>query len=103
MAAAITSSPFRLPTLRRQLELREIETWRDCAADQAPCAEALRALPAARMHKGLRTLPVQPIGAETKVLAPAVLMQPEQQRRAAISVPELGGIDAMPARDLARL
>jgi hypothetical protein len=50
----------------------------------------------------MRVLAFQPIGAKSVLVARLIVPDLEEQRRAAIPVPHLGGVDAMPARDLAR-
>ena len=91
-----------LPTLRRQLELRKLESRRDRAADQRPVAAAFRRLPGARRYERLRLFAARDITAERdRLLRAAVLRNPQGQRRAGIMVPHLDGVDAVPMRALA--
>src|SRR6478735_12015465 len=48
----------------------------------------------------MRVLAFEPIWAEAIFVPPLAMLHFQEQRRAAIPVPHLGGVDAMPARHL---
>ena len=56
-----------------------------------------------RRDRRLRMLALQPIGPQAVLVVRLTVLHFEQKRRAAIPVPKLRRIDAVPARDLARL
>ena len=111
-APAINAGLFRLrgriglPVRRCHLEDVEGKARRYGCAHQGPVAQALGALPFALGDDDLRRLVVEDVGAEhavTQGLA-VVVRQGQLQRRAAVEVPDLGGVQhAVPARDLAAL
>lgn len=90
---------IRVKPLRRQFEFRKLEAGSDGASDERVSAERSRALPGIRRHDDLRPLGLFNIVPQNKTF----LADPEFQRRATMKVPYLRRIDAMPARDLARL
>src|SRR4029453_2838713 len=91
----------RLPTLRRQFELRKFESGSNRAADQGPVAGALGGLPRARGHDRLRPFVASHVGAEPDRVPGAALMGDLQdQRRAGVVVPDLDRIDTVPVRAL---
>ena len=95
-------SALRLEVRRGQLEVRELEAGRNRTADQRPRAEAVRLLPGARRHDGLRALAGGEVDAQRSVAARACIVgDGEEQRRAGMPVPDLGRIDPVPARNLA--
>src|ERR1700735_4502753 len=91
----------RLPTMRGQLEMPDLESRRDCAAHQGPRPQALGRLPGIRRHHDLWTLAVAKAVTETMYCHRlAIRRDPQFERSTAIPIPDLGGIDAMPSRDL---
>src|SRR5215216_6441294 len=89
------------PALRRHFKTREVETGRDRAADQRPGAEAFGLLPSVSGNRRLRPLASRQIGAEPQRGNAVGVHNPERQRRARVPMPDLGGVDAVPARTLA--
>src|SRR3954470_14955130 len=83
----------------RHLELLELEAGRHGATDEAVIPLAARHLPGAWRHHQLRNLGLVDVIAQDI----AVSANRQLQWRAAIKMPDLGRIDAMPARDLPRL
>ena len=102
-ARAFGASTFRLPSGGRQLKSGERKSRRDRAAEQRPVAEALRRLPGARRHDGLRLLAGGEVAAEPDSLDRRrdLAAISSSERRAGVEVPDLGGIDAVPMRALA--
>ena len=115
MAASSWIDLFPLPTGTREnmrhgsqpsgasSKTGEVEARRHGAACKRPRPEAARTLPRACRHEPLRVLAAKPIGPEPNFVARLSMLDLEQQRRAAMPVPQLGGVDAMPAGDFARL
>ena len=61
-------------------------------------------MPRTRGYDGLRPLPGTEVGAERIVVDDlALVADPELQRRAGVPVPDLGGVDAMPVRNVLAL
>jgi hypothetical protein len=87
---------------RREFEACEFEARRDAAANQRPCSQAHRLLPAMRRNGELWTLSREEIGAEAMhACLAAVWRNPDFQGRPGVEMPDLGGIDLVPARNLA--
>ena len=94
-----TVSLLRRETLGRHFEMLKLKAGRYRAADQGEVALAARHLPLAGRHHQLRHLGLVDVVAQNV----PVLADRDLQRRAAIEMPDLGGIDAVPARDLPAL
>src|SRR5262245_7512962 len=88
---------------RRHLEAGKLEPWCHGAANERPGPEALRLLPGVRRNHRLWAFSRCEVDAEPRVAAPGGIGNRQQQRRAGVPVPDLGRIDAMPARNLAGL
>src|SRR5579885_102539 len=97
-AMAFLSRP---PARRRQFEAVEIEGRRHCAAGERPIAGALGRLPGARRHDHLRDLAGMDVGTKADNLLFGAIHDFELERRAAIVMPDLDRIDAVPMRALA--
>ena len=80
IAALHPSYERGLPILRRQLELRKLESRRDGAADQCPVAAALGGLPGVRRHDRLRHFAGREVGAEPDAALAAVIGDLQRQR-----------------------
>src|SRR5690606_23342209 len=93
----------RPPILRRQFKALELKSRRDCAADQRPCAEALRRLPRAGRHDRLWRLPGPEIDSEPECPLAALPRDPQPQRCAGMKMPDFGRVDVMPVRAFAGL
>ena len=94
----------RRPILRSYFEAAEIEAGRDRAAGQRPIPLTAGGLPYPRGHNDLRAFSARDVVAEYPVgrrSGTRRLAQGEQGTR--IPVPNLGGVNAMPVRDLVRL
>ena len=91
----------RRPALRRQFELRKIESRRDGASDQRPVAGAFGGLPCVRRHDRLRHFAGGEIGTEPDAALAVIVGNLQRQRAAGVIMPDLHRIDAMPMRALA--
>ena len=97
-------SSTRPEAVRRHLETAEGETRRDGATDERPGAERARLLPMVRRDDRLRGFTSDEIGTEPQRVwvSRRIGSQSQLQRRAGVPVPDLHGVDPMPAGDLAR-
>ena len=94
----------RFETFVCQFEFRKLESRRDRAAHQRILTQRTRALPCVRGHDDLRTFAVFDSRAQHEALRHAAAIGNFQfERRAAMIMPCLRRIDAMPVRDLACL
>ena len=81
----------------------ELEAGRDRAAEQRPGTEAARGLPRVCRHQPRAGARLRAGWIRAGIRAASRRPDLEQQRHPAVPVPELGGIDPMPARHLAGL
>ena len=87
---------------RREFKARKFEARRDAAANERPRSQARRLLPAMRRNGELRAFPRKEIRAETMhACLAAVLRNAYFQGCPGVEMPDLGGIDLVPARSLA--
>lgn len=86
----------------RKFKAGEFETRSNGAANERPTSEALRALPAIRRDDVLRALSGDEIRAQpVHACLGAALRNAYFQRRPGVEMPDFGGVDLMPARNLA--
>lgn len=98
------STRGRAPIRRRQFEAFEFECRGDGATRQSPAADSLRRLPAGGRHDDMGRLASREIRTEMPRLRLVTIGgQGHDQRVAGGEMPDLGGIDAMPGRDLTSL
>lgn len=81
----------------------EQESRRDRAADERVSTERFCTLPRTRRHNDLRPLSLVEIASKDVIPDDTVFRDTQRERRTRIPVPDLGRIDAMPARLFARL
>src|SRR5581483_9059681 len=93
-------SPSRLEAFGRDLEAVELEARRHRRPGERPGAQAARRLPGARRHERLRVLAGEQVRSEPVLGAGVLALDRKQKRRAAVPVPQLCGIEPVPARHL---
>lgn len=89
---------WRFKAVRGEFEAREFKGWGHRASNKCPIPERLRLLPMALLDDALRAFAVQHIRAEPQG-GPGAMRWcgREHERGAGVPVPDLDGVNTMPA------